>query len=79
MWLLLRTGLVPIIAGIGVGAASALVVTRGMATLLYGGTRFEIATFTVSVVVLPGVALAAAAVPARRIASIDEAQILRAD
>jgi predicted permease len=77
--LLLRDGFVPLAIGIASGAGLALIVTRAMGSLLYGSGSFDPLSFTLSLVVLVLTALAAAAIPARRVATIDPAGILRSD
>ena len=77
--LLLKNGLWPLVAGVTLGGLAAAVAARAMAGLLYGVGRFDVLTFTVSVVTLVTVALAAGLLPARRIASIDPVTALRTD
>jgi ABC-type antimicrobial peptide transport system permease subunit len=60
----------------GLGAAAA---ARGMAGLLYGVGRFDVVTFTFSVLTLLVVAVVAGLVPARRVASIDPITALRTE
>ena len=77
--LLFAGALVPLAAGIVAGCAIAVGVTRAMTSLLYGATGFDVVTLIVSVSVMLAVGLAAAAIPARRVASIDAAGVLRSD
>ena len=77
--LLLRGGFVPIAVGIAAGGGLALVVIRGMAGLLYGASGFDVVSFASSVLLICAVAVAAGAIPARRVLSIDPARILRSD
>jgi putative ABC transport system permease protein len=77
--LLLRTGLWPIGAGIAAGLVGAAFASRFLQGLLYGIGPFDGATFAGAVASLAAVALAAAIIPARRVASIDPVTSLRAD
>ena len=77
--LLLKNGLWPLVAGVTLGGLAAAAAARAMAGLLYCVGRFDVLTFTVSVVTLVTVALAAGLLPARRIASIDPVTALRTD
>src|SRR5690606_39376438 len=73
--LVIREGMV--LAGIGVliGLAAALVVTRGLASLLYGLEPGD--PVTMGVVVLVGAAMVACVVPAVRAARVEPAVVLR--
>jgi len=70
-----------ILAGIGivVGAVVAAGVTRLMASLLFGVTPLDVATFVAAAAFLAIAALLASYVPARRAATIDPMETLRAD
>jgi len=64
-------------AGIAGGLLCALVLTRTMASLLFGVTATDTGTFIVVAVILAAVALAATAIPARRAACVDPMVALR--
>jgi putative ABC transport system permease protein len=64
-------------AGIAVGVAAALALTRLMASLLYTVTPTDPATFAAIVLMLGAIALLAAYVPSRRAAALDPAGALR--
>ncbi|HTQ53674.1 MAG TPA: ABC transporter permease [Bryobacteraceae bacterium] len=66
-----REALVLIAAGIGLGFAGALALTRLMTSLLFGVKPADAATFAAVPVVLASVALAACYLPARRAANVD--------
>ena len=66
-----------IAAGLVVGLAGALALTRGMKSLLFGVTANDTATFVIVPVVLLIVALASAVVPARRATRVDPITALR--
>ncbi len=64
-------------AGVAVGFAGALALTRLMATMLYGVSPHDPLTFTLAPAVLLLVAIAASVIPAARASRIDPAVILR--
>jgi putative ABC transport system permease protein len=75
--LVLRQGLALVLAGLGLGAAGALVLTRAMTTLLFGVGPTDAITFLSVAMVLIAVATAACLIPARRAASVDPLVALR--
>jgi predicted permease len=75
--LVLRQGMELTVLGIVAGLIGALVVTRAMASLLYGITATDAATFTAVAVTLGLVALAAILIPARRAIGVDPMVALR--
>ncbi len=70
-----------ILAGIGIafGAVVAAGVTRLMSSLLFGVTPLDVATFVAAAAFLAAAALLASYIPARRAATIDPMETLRAD
>ena len=76
--LLLRSGLVPLAAGIAGGLAGAAAAARLLQAMLYGVEAFDVVAFTAAVVTLLAVTLAAALIPARRVAAVDPITTLRA-
>ena len=75
--LLLRGGLWPLAAGVAVGVGGAILVAQAMAGMLYGVGTFDAIAFAVAVFALMTVALAAALIPAHRIATVDPVTALR--
>ncbi len=74
-----REGLVLAAAGIGVGLAGALALTRLMSSLLFGVSPTDPITFAAVPAMLAAVALAACYLPARRAARVDPTVALRYD
>jgi len=65
--------------GIVLGAVAAAALTRLMSSLLFGVTPLDVVTFVVAAAFLAGAALLASYVPARRAATIDPMETLRAE
>lgn len=74
-----RRGLVLVVAGLGVGVAAALPLTRTLESLLYGVVPIDGATFAAVVILLVSAALLAIYLPARRAARVDPMVALRAE
>jgi putative ABC transport system permease protein len=77
--LVVRQGMQPVIAGVLVGTAGALALTRVMASLLYSVSPTDPATFVAVPVLLTMVAWIACYVPARRAMRIDPTVALRVE
>jgi predicted permease len=75
----LRQGLGLIATGLALGVAAALVITRVMASLLFGVGPTDPATYVVVSMALAAAALLAAYLPARRAARLDPMVALRSD
>jgi putative ABC transport system permease protein len=72
----LRTGLSQTLAGLGVGVAMALLLTRAMTSMLQGVTPTDPWTFAAVVIVTGLVAVGASLGPARRAGRADPARVL---
>jgi putative ABC transport system permease protein len=75
--LIVKQGLGMTLAGIGIGLAGALAMTRLFKSLLVGVSATDSVSFASTTVLLVLVALAASYLPARRAARIDPLQALR--
>jgi len=77
--MVVRQGVVSAALGVGLGAAGALALARSMATLVYGVSPTDPATFGALSALVLAAAAAAGYVPARRAARIDPAITLKDD
>jgi len=77
--LLVRQGMQLVFAGIALGVAGALALTRLMASLLYGVSASDPATFLAVSLLLMAVALLACYLPARRAMRLDPIEVLRSE
>jgi putative ABC transport system permease protein len=75
--LVMKQGTAMIAIGVACGLVLALFITRLMASLLFGVTPSDLATFASVTALLFGVALAACYIPARRATRVDPIQTLR--
>jgi putative ABC transport system permease protein len=71
LYLVLRQGMRPVIAGIATGLAISLAATNLLAKFLYGLSAVDVVTFALVSVVLTAVAALANYLPARRAAKVD--------
>ncbi|MDX1395282.1 MAG: ABC transporter permease [Gemmatimonadota bacterium] len=75
--LVLRNGAVMAVAGIVIGLAGALALTRFIESMLFGVGARDALTFGITVAVALGVTLLACLIPARRAARVDPVESLR--
>jgi ABC-type antimicrobial peptide transport system permease subunit len=73
-----KEGLKLVGIGVGIGLAAAVILTRVMASLLFGVSATDPMTFTAISLVLIGVALLASYIPALRATRVDPIVALRA-
>jgi putative ABC transport system permease protein len=79
MWSVLRRALLLMAAGVALGTAGALALTRVMAGLLYEVRPTDAATYAGSAVVLAALAVVASLIPAWRATRVDPLTALRAE
>lgn len=77
--LVVGRGMLLALVGVGIGIVGALGLTRLLSKSLYGVKPTDPLTFVIVSIVLSGMALLACYIPARRAASIDPMQALRAE
>jgi putative ABC transport system permease protein len=77
--LITRQGVAPVAIGLVIGVVAATFATGTLESLLFGVTATDPVTFLGVVLVLSGVALAAAYLPARRATRVDPMTSLRED
>ena len=75
--LVLRSGFMLALIGIGLGLAFSFIATRTMSTLLYEVSATDPTTFVVDAALLGSVALLACYIPARRATKVDPLVALR--
>jgi putative ABC transport system permease protein len=75
--LVVRQGMIPVVMGLAAGTVGALLLTRVMATLLFGVSATDPLTFAAVALLLTLVALVACSVPALRAIKIDPMSALR--
>lgn len=75
--MVLRQGLAPVAVGLTIGSAGMLLLSRAMASLLFGVRPYDPTTFGAAAGMVLCVALAASYLPARRAAKVDPMVALR--
>jgi predicted permease len=79
LWLVLRQGLVLALTGAAIGAAGGIILSRSMATLLYGVQASDALTLAAVTAIVVFVALVACLIPARRAATVEPLAGLRGE
>ena len=79
VWMILKDSLVLTAFGVMMGIPLAMLVGRALTSSLYGVKPLDASIYSLAVVGISLVALAASVVPARRAASIDPLRALRAE
>lgn len=67
-----------VVVGIAIGLSAAMLLSRFLTAQLFGISATDAATYAVAMCIVTAVALAAAWMPARRVAAIEPATLLRA-
>jgi ABC-type antimicrobial peptide transport system permease subunit len=78
-WLIMRTALLPLGCGVTGGLVGAALASRAMQSMLYDTAPLDAFTFAGAVAVLLSVTVAAALLPARRMALLDPVRTLKGD
>lgn len=78
-WLFVRKGLVLNCLGAAIGLASALSLSRWIASLLFGVTALDLPTYAASAAFIAAAVLAASYFPARQAATVDPMETLRSE
>jgi ABC-type antimicrobial peptide transport system permease subunit len=79
VWMVLRDSLILTAVGIAIGVPMAGLVSRTLASTLYGVKPYDLFSYSLAVYGVVIVALAASLVPARRAATVDPLTALRAE
>jgi len=77
LWMVIKRGIKLAVAGVAIGLAAALALTRVLKNLLFEVSATDPATFTLIALLLVVVALIASYIPARRATKVDPLQALR--
>ena len=77
--MVLKNGITLVVAGVAIGVAGALALTRFLTTMLFGVTPTDTTTFVVVSLTLAAVALIACLVPARRATKVNPLEALRCE
>ena len=77
--LVIAQGMKPTLVGVGIGLVAAFALGRVAASLIYGVSVRDLATFTAATVVIVFVSFAASLIPAIRATRVDPLKVLHED
>jgi ABC-type antimicrobial peptide transport system permease subunit len=77
--LFVKRGILVACVGVVIGVAAAMGLSRWVSSLLFGVTALDATTYVASALIVSTAALVASYIPARRAASVDPMESLRAD
>jgi ABC-type antimicrobial peptide transport system permease subunit len=77
LMMVMKQGMALVLSGIAIGLAGAYLLTRLIASLLYGVTTRDPVTFIVTPLILAAVALLAISIPALKATNVDPLRALR--
>ena len=77
--LIVKQGMLPVVAGIAIGCAGAAILLRGLESLLYGVSTFDPVSFAGGALTFAVAAAIASAIPAWRTSVLDPVTILRSE
>jgi putative ABC transport system permease protein len=75
--LVMRQGLLLVIAGMGLGLVASLAVTRALSSLLWSVSPTDPITYAIVLLTILGVGAVASVLPARRASRIDPLRVIR--
>jgi len=78
-WMFVRSAMALTVAGVAIGLAAAALLTRLMKSLLFGISPLDPVTYVAVPIMLAAAAVLASYLPARRAASVDPVEALRAE
>src|SRR6201999_3829058 len=79
VWMVLRDSLLMTVIGVAVGVPLAMLVSKALSSALYGVKSYDALSYALAVLGVALVALIASLIPARRAASVDPLNALRAE
>jgi ABC-type antimicrobial peptide transport system permease subunit len=79
MALVMRQGLIPVAAGVGLGLTTSLASMRLVSSRLYGVTAYDMASYAVVTLLILGIAALATWLPARRATRVEPMTVLRTE
>lgn len=75
--MIIKQGMIIALAGVAIGLAASFALTRVMSSLLFNVSATDAITFTVTALLLTGVAILASYIPAYRATKVDPMVALR--